>query len=58
MTLYPISQLLVFFARASEPTILFGLKQAQVTSLVMLIAVGGLWWSWLKTHPKAEPKPV
>jgi phosphatidylglycerol---prolipoprotein diacylglyceryl transferase len=34
---YALSQFLVFFARATEPTILLGLKQAQVTALVVLL---------------------
>jgi prolipoprotein diacylglyceryltransferase len=36
---YCVSQFLLFFVRATEPTILLGLKQAQVTSLVVLLVV-------------------
>jgi phosphatidylglycerol---prolipoprotein diacylglyceryl transferase len=34
---YAVSQFLLFFTRATEPVILFGLKQAQVTALVVLL---------------------
>jgi phosphatidylglycerol:prolipoprotein diacylglycerol transferase len=34
---YAVSQLLLFFLRATEPPVLLGLKQAQVTSLVILL---------------------
>jgi phosphatidylglycerol:prolipoprotein diacylglycerol transferase len=37
VALYAVSQLLVFFYRASEPEIAFGLKQAQLTSVVVLL---------------------
>ena len=37
--LYPGSQLALFFVRATEPPVLFGLKQAQLTSLVFIFAV-------------------
>jgi phosphatidylglycerol:prolipoprotein diacylglycerol transferase len=36
---YSVSQILVFFLRNTEPVILFGLKQAQVTALVLLVVV-------------------
>ncbi|MHB8508636.1 MAG: prolipoprotein diacylglyceryl transferase [Candidatus Dormibacteria bacterium] len=36
---YGISQFLVFFARATEPTVAFGLKQAQLTALVAIFVV-------------------
>jgi phosphatidylglycerol:prolipoprotein diacylglycerol transferase len=36
---YATSQFLLFFLRATEPVILFGLKQAQLTSLVILVLV-------------------
>ena len=40
---YAISQLLIFFTRATEPAIILGLKQAQVTAvLVLLMAVPAL----------------
>jgi phosphatidylglycerol---prolipoprotein diacylglyceryl transferase len=34
---YAISQFLLFFLRATEPVVIFGLKQAQLTSLVVLL---------------------
>jgi phosphatidylglycerol---prolipoprotein diacylglyceryl transferase len=34
---YAISQFLLFFLRATEPVVMFGLKQAQLTSLVVLL---------------------
>ena len=36
---YAVSQFLLFFVRATEPVVLFGLKQAQVTALVILLLV-------------------
>jgi phosphatidylglycerol:prolipoprotein diacylglycerol transferase len=39
VTGYALSQLLIFFLRASEPVVLFGLKQAQVTGLVVLLVI-------------------
>jgi phosphatidylglycerol:prolipoprotein diacylglycerol transferase len=36
---YAVSQFLLFFMRATEPVILYGLKQAQVTALVILFVV-------------------
>jgi phosphatidylglycerol:prolipoprotein diacylglycerol transferase len=34
---YAISQFFLFFLRATEPVVMFGLKQAQLTSLVVLL---------------------
>jgi phosphatidylglycerol:prolipoprotein diacylglycerol transferase len=39
IAIYALSQFGLFFVRATEPTIAFGLKQAQLTSLVMLLVV-------------------
>ncbi|HEV3124141.1 MAG TPA: prolipoprotein diacylglyceryl transferase [Candidatus Dormibacteraeota bacterium] len=39
VALYSISQIIVFFWRASEPTVLWHLKQAQVTAIVILAVV-------------------
>lgn len=36
---YAVSQFLLFFTRATEPVILIGLKQAQVTALVILFVL-------------------
>jgi phosphatidylglycerol---prolipoprotein diacylglyceryl transferase len=36
---YSLSQFLLFFTRSTEPVILFGLKQAQVTALVILLVL-------------------
>ncbi|MEA2646538.1 MAG: phosphatidylglycerol---prolipoprotein diacylglyceryl transferase [Chloroflexota bacterium] len=36
---YPLSQLALFFVRATEPPVLLGLKQAQLTSLVFIFLV-------------------
>jgi phosphatidylglycerol:prolipoprotein diacylglycerol transferase len=33
---YAVSQFLIFFVRATEPTLVFGLKQAQLTAIVIL----------------------
>ena len=36
---YPVSQFLLFYLRATEPVVAFGLKQAQVTALVLVVVV-------------------
>ena len=36
---YPISQLVLFYFRSTEPVVAFGLKQAQLTALGMLLVV-------------------
>ncbi len=51
---YSLGQLALFFLRASEPVVALGLKQAQLTALVVLIGAGVMGW-WLLTHPE---KPV
>lgn len=50
---YSAGQFLLFFLR-TEPLVLAGLKQAQVTALVVLIASVALFW-WLRTHEESEP---
>jgi phosphatidylglycerol:prolipoprotein diacylglycerol transferase len=55
LILYPISQLIVFNWRTDSetPAILWGLKQAQLTSLVMLLTiVPAFWLAWL-SHRRA-----
>ena len=62
---YAISQLIVFEFRASEPAVLLGLRQAQWTSIgVLVIGVPGLYlvWRWttdrvLRPHDLAETAP-
>jgi phosphatidylglycerol:prolipoprotein diacylglycerol transferase len=62
---YAISQLIVFEFRASEPAVLLGLRQAQWTSIgVLVIGVPGLYlvWRWttdrvLRPHGLAETAP-
>ena len=45
--LYAVSQLILFQFRASEPVIAFGLHQAQLTAIVILVVVAPLvWWVW------------
>ena len=36
---YPISQLILFYLRSTEPVVAFGLKQAQLTALAVLLLV-------------------
>jgi len=36
---YPVSQLILFYFRSTEPVLAFGLKQAQLTALVTLLVV-------------------
>lgn len=52
---YSIGQFLLFFIR-TEPLVLGGLKQAQVTALVVLLPAIALAW-WLRTHPEQELAP-
>lgn len=47
---YSLGQFALFFLR-SEPLVALGLKQAQLTALVVLVAAGVLGW-WLATHPE------
>jgi phosphatidylglycerol:prolipoprotein diacylglycerol transferase len=57
LVLYPVSQLIVFYWRTDSetPAILFGLKQAQLTSLVVLVAVVPIFvYAWLRSRP-TEP---
>ena len=56
LALYSISQFLLFFIR-SEPFVLGGLKQAQVTALLVLGAAVVLFW-WIRTHPEQEAGPL
>lgn len=54
---YAITQFLVFFLRDSEPIVGFGLKQAQLTSIIfLLVAIGiGLWRLRASTPPTIAP---
>lgn len=54
LSLYAVSQLVVFIWR-SEPTILFGLRQAQLTSLGVLLAVAIV---LIVRGRKAAPQPA
>jgi len=61
--LYPVSQLIVFYWRtdAETPAILWGLKQAQLTSIAVLLVVLPVFViAWLRTRerPAAEPTPL
>lgn len=53
LVLYPISQLVLFHWRTDyeTPVILWGLKQAQLTSLVMLaVLIPIVLWAWPRLH--------
>lgn len=52
LALYSVSQFLLFFIR-TEPLVLGGLKQAQVTALLVLAAAVVLFW-WLRNRPERE----
>jgi phosphatidylglycerol---prolipoprotein diacylglyceryl transferase len=55
--LYSISQFLIFFVRDNE-VIFWGLKQAQLTAIaVMLVAAVGLWW-YMRTKQGKELTPT
>jgi phosphatidylglycerol---prolipoprotein diacylglyceryl transferase len=60
--LYAISQLVLFQLRSSEPVLAFGLHQAQLTAVVMLVVVApAVYLVWrrgfdtTKTTPEARP---
>jgi phosphatidylglycerol:prolipoprotein diacylglycerol transferase len=60
LVLYPVSQLIVFYWRTDSetPAILWGLKQAQITSLVVLVVLVPIVVAfWLRTRP-ANGSPV
>lgn len=56
LVLYPVSQLILFNWRTDyeTPVILWGLKQAQLTSLAMLLTiVPAFIVAWLRTRPRS-----
>lgn len=53
---YSVGQFALFFLR-TEPLVAFGLKQAQLTALVVLVAGLALCW-WLLKHPERQPSKV
>jgi phosphatidylglycerol:prolipoprotein diacylglycerol transferase len=61
LILYPISQLIVFYWRTDSetPVLLWGLKQAQLTSLAVLVVVVPIiavaWWR--TRHQSGTPEP-
>jgi prolipoprotein diacylglyceryltransferase len=57
LVLYPVSQLILFQWRTDyeTPVIAFGLKQAQLTSVVMLLTIVPIFFLlWLRSRPKGE----
>ncbi|MFN2569167.1 MAG: prolipoprotein diacylglyceryl transferase [Candidatus Dormibacteria bacterium] len=55
---YSVSQLLLFQFRKSEPPVLGGLRQAQVTAIVvLLVGVPALYWLWRRSPEAAAPPP-
>ena len=55
LVLYPVSQLILFNWRTDSetPVILWGLKQAQLTSVAMLLTVVPIFFLiWIRTRPK------
>jgi phosphatidylglycerol:prolipoprotein diacylglycerol transferase len=61
MVLYPITQIGIFFLRnpVNVPIIAFGLKQAQLTALgVLVLGVPLLIWAWRRTNRRPAPGPV
>jgi phosphatidylglycerol:prolipoprotein diacylglycerol transferase len=60
LVLYPISQLILFYWRTDyeTPAILWGLKQAQLTSLVMLVTIVPVFvFFWLRSRRPTEGRP-
>jgi phosphatidylglycerol:prolipoprotein diacylglycerol transferase len=61
LVLYPVSQLILFYWRTDyeTPAILWGLKQAQLTSLVMLATVVPLFYlAWLRSRRQRVAAPL
>jgi prolipoprotein diacylglyceryltransferase len=59
LILYPVSQLILFNWRTDSetPAILWGLKQAQLTSLVMLITIVPLFFfAWRRSRRQAQSR--
>ena len=54
---YAVSQFLLFYLRATEPVLLFGLKQAQLTALVMLLVVVPLLILLRRRYPNLGVRP-
>ena len=60
LVLYPVSQLILFNWRTDyeTPVILWGLKQAQLTSIVMLLTIVPVFFFfWLRTRPLRGGRP-
>ena len=58
LLLYPVSQLILFYWRTDyeTPVILWGLKQAQLTSLAVLVLVLPVFaYAWWRTRPSGRP---
>jgi phosphatidylglycerol---prolipoprotein diacylglyceryl transferase len=56
VALYAVSQLIIFHWRESEPAIVAGLRQAQLTAIVVLvIGVPALLLLWRRTAPAPSP---
>jgi phosphatidylglycerol:prolipoprotein diacylglycerol transferase len=61
---YAVSQFLLFYLRATEPVLLFGLKQAQLTAVAMLVVAVPLMillrlrFPDLGAGPGLDPQPV
>ena len=61
LVLYPVSQLILFYWRTDyeTPAILWGLKQAQLTSLVMLATIVPLFYlAWLRSRRQSAAAPL
>ncbi len=62
LVMYPLSQFLIFFVRTTEPVIGFGLKQAQWTSIGVLVVGVPLavvaWWLTGRGQKPSEPLPA
>jgi phosphatidylglycerol:prolipoprotein diacylglycerol transferase len=60
LVLYPVSQLILFYWRTDyeTPAILWGLKQAQLTSIVMLLTIVPVFFfAWLRSRRQMQPAP-
>jgi prolipoprotein diacylglyceryltransferase len=54
LILYSVGQFFLFFSRANS-VVLFGLKQAQITSIVVIALTIPLWLAWRSIYTRREP---
>jgi phosphatidylglycerol:prolipoprotein diacylglycerol transferase len=61
LVLYPVSQLILFYWRTDSetPAILWGLKQGQLTAIVMLVTIVPVFFfAWLRSRRETQTAPA